>query len=69
LIQGCRDGDASEIARIALGGMDPAAVKGLAEQKRAEAIARLGCIGLSAYRIERLTGIGRTLVRRILSQH
>lgn len=69
LTQGCRDGNASEIARIALGGMDPAAIKGLAEQKRVEAITRLGNIGLSAYRIERLTGIGRTLVRRILSQH
>lgn len=66
LIRGCSDGDTMEAARVALGGLSPMEVKGLPERERDEAVRRLGKIGFGPYRIERLTGIGRTLVKRIL---
>ena len=53
------DDDASEVARSALEGVEPAAVRGLPRDERNRRLRALRSTGLSVRQVERLTGIGR----------
>lgn len=68
IMRGCKEDDFATVARMALGSLDVSAIKTLPEQQRNNALKRLAQSGLSAYRIERLTGIGRTLIARVINE-
>lgn len=57
---------ALDVARAALGGIEPGAVSSLPRAKRDASISRLGAAGLSVRKIERLTGVSKSTVARLL---
>lgn len=61
------DEDALVAARAALGGDDHADLKGLAVARRNEGLRRLRSTGLTVKQIERVTGVGRSVIARATS--
>lgn len=57
---------ALDVARTTLGGIEPGAVSSLPRAKRDASISRLGAAGLSVRQIERLTGVSKSTVARLL---
>ena len=56
----------AEAARIATEGKDPSAVTALPVPERDRILRRMKEVGLSYRQIERLTGLGRYLIKRVV---
>lgn len=59
------DRRAIEVARNSLDGISPAVVKSLVREERNRCLRTLKEKGLSLRQIERLTGVSRTVIRRV----
>ena len=65
--RGYPDERAAEMAREVLGDMPPSGLKALEVRERNEHLIRLKGLGLTIRQIERLTGIGRGTIQRVVS--